>query len=547
MSLPTTNNRNDYIGNGTANVYSYTYRITDQSHLQVTVRNTSGVETTLTVTVDYSVSDIGETGGGNVTLIDSGQAWLTGGNLITDYAITIRRVVPLTQTTDIRNQGDFFPEVHENQFDYQIFISQQHQDEIDRSAKLPETVSSSAFNPQLPSDVGQAGRALIVNDTADGFSMGPTAGEIQDAQANAVIATNAAAAASASETNAAASESAAAQSALDAANAVEAAQWTDVRFITFADSPVNIVEADSGTMFSVDPTGGAIVFNLPEIGTMTDINPWSVGIKKSVMTANDITVNRSGTDEIDNGQTSVTITSLNSGKIFIPEDSTAPDSWTTINFNNAYFESLILEELSGTPSTPSTGTIKVYAKSDKNAYTLDDTGQESPLGAMPSGSITMYGGTSAPSGWLLCNGVSVSRTTYANLFAAIGTAYGSTSGTVFNLPDFRGQFPRGVDNGRGLDPNAGTRTASATGGNTGDNVGSIQTDEFQSHNHGGGSHSHNVSLYGNAPAVTNFPASSGGVIGGTYTTSGPTSTVIATQGGSETRPTNLYVNFIIKI
>lgn len=567
MSLGTANNRNDYIGTGTASVYSYTYRITSKTHLLVTVKNTSGVESTLVLDTDYSVSDVGEVAGGNITLIDSGQAWLSGGNLITDYTITVRRVVPLLQETDIRNQGDFYPEVHEDQFDYQTFISQQHQDEIDRSVKLPESTPASAFDPTLPTDIADAdpGSAIITTDTADGWRVGPTASEIENAQANAVAAAASASAASSSETNAAASESASAQSAIDAANAVEAAQWTDVRFITFADSPVNIVEADSGTMFSVDPTGGVVVFNLPEIGTMTDINPWSVGIKKAVMTANDITVNRAGTDEIDDGQTSVTITALNSGKILIPEDSTTPDSWTTINFNNAYFESLILENLSTPPTTPGAGTLKVYAQGDI-PYTKDSSGTERELGGLPAGSITMFGGTSAPTGWLFCDGSSVNRVTYAALFTAIGTAYGTADGSSFNLPDFRGAFPRGVDNGKGLDPNAGSRSAAAAGGNTGDNVGSFQDDAYESHNHTSPAHTHttnphthdttwrtgDIAIGGAGPntlAHQEALSPNGATSTGTQSNNGTSGTAVTinASGGSETRPVNLGVNFIIKI
>jgi microcystin-dependent protein len=54
----------------------------------------------------------------------------------------------------------------------------------------------------------------------------------------------------------------------------------------------------------------------------------------------------------------------------------------------------------------------------------------------------MYGGGIAPSGWATCIGQSVSRTTFAALFAVIGTSYGSSNSTVFNLPDLRGKVPR---------------------------------------------------------------------------------------------------------
>jgi phage-related tail fiber protein len=69
-----------------------------------------------------------------------------------------------------------------------------------------------------------------------------------------------------------------------------------------------------------------------------------------------------------------------------------------------------------------------------------------------AGTIAYLGMNSAPSGWLKANGAAVSRTTYAALFTAIGTTYGVGDGsTTFNLPDLRGEFPRGWDDGRGVD------------------------------------------------------------------------------------------------
>lgn len=65
---------------------------------------------------------------------------------------------------------------------------------------------------------------------------------------------------------------------------------------------------------------------------------------------------------------------------------------------------------------------------------------------MPAGAIVSYGGSTAPTGWLLCDGSAVSRTTYSKLFSIIGTTFGSGDGsTTFTLPDLRGRFPLGVD------------------------------------------------------------------------------------------------------
>lgn len=64
----------------------------------------------------------------------------------------------------------------------------------------------------------------------------------------------------------------------------------------------------------------------------------------------------------------------------------------------------------------------------------------------PVGSIQMYAGSTAPSGWLICDGSAISRTDYADLFSVIGTTYGTGDGsTTFNLPNLKGKVPVGID------------------------------------------------------------------------------------------------------
>lgn len=78
---------------------------------------------------------------------------------------------------------------------------------------------------------------------------------------------------------------------------------------------------------------------------------------------------------------------------------------------------------------------------------------------LPSGSVTMYAGAALPSGWLLCDGAAVSRTTYASLFNAVGTAYGAGDGsTTFNLPNLVSRFPRGGTPSTGGGADAHTHT-----------------------------------------------------------------------------------------
>lgn len=88
---------------------------------------------------------------------------------------------------------------------------------------------------------------------------------------------------------------------------------------------------------------------------------------------------------------------------------------------------------------------------------------------VPTGSVSPFAGTSEPTGWLFCYGQAISRTTYAALFAAIGTTYGSGDGsTTFNLPDMRGRVVAGQDDMGGTSAN---RLTNQTGGLNGDTLG----------------------------------------------------------------------------
>ncbi len=86
----------------------------------------------------------------------------------------------------------------------------------------------------------------------------------------------------------------------------------------------------------------------------------------------------------------------------------------------------------------------------------------------PAGVLTAYAGSSAPTGWLLCDGASKLRTDYADLFTAIGTAYGSADGTHFNVPDLRSAFPKGKGGAANLGDTGGaaTHTHSVTAAGT---------------------------------------------------------------------------------
>jgi|688.fasta_scaffold930378_1 microcystin-dependent protein len=174
---------------------------------------------------------------------------------------------------------------------------------------------------------------------------------------------------------------------------------------------------------------------------------------------------------------------------------------------------------------------------------------------LPSGTVLPFAGSTAPTGWLLCDGTAVSRTTYANLFAAISTYWGyGNNSTTFNLPDLRGRFLRGRDGGIARDPDRASRTAANTGGATGDNVGSVQDDKMQGHFH---QIRHNASDYDVIQGRSGAEAPGIGRVSVVNNTSDVLAMSISgarsdgTNGtprtGAETRPVNANVNYIIKI
>ncbi len=141
---------------------------------------------------------------------------------------------------------------------------------------------------------------------------------------------------------------------------------------------------------------------------------------------------------------------------------------------------------------------------------------------VPTGGVFYFAASTPPPGYLECDGAAISRTEYADLFAITGTTYGSGDGsTTFNLPDLRGQFIRGFDNGANVDP--------------GRSFGSSQNDDIKSHSHSITIQSTDEFGFVNQArfsrsdsSVANFPAETD------------------STGGTETRPKNVALLPCIK-
>ena len=115
----------------------------------------------------------------------------------------------------------------------------------------------------------------------------------------------------------------------------------------------------------------------------------------------------------------------------------------------------------------------------------DETSIATATDAVPAGVLVPFAGSTAPDGWLLCDGSAISRTTYADLYAVISTTYGAgNSSTTFNLPDLRGRMALGLDNMGGTSANVVIAGVADTLGSTaGVEAHTMTEDEMPNHSH----------------------------------------------------------------
>lgn len=162
----------------------------------------------------------------------------------------------------------------------------------------------------------------------------------------------------------------------------------------------------------------------------------------------------------------------------------------------------------------------VFAQYEKVILICDGTGWRAFNGEKhTSGMVSAFAANSAPNGWLECDGSAVSRTVYERLFNTIGSTFGAGDGsTTFNLPDLRGEFVRGWDNGKGTD--------------SGRAFGSSQSDAIGAH-----THTYDTSS-GTGGSADKSRSADNNFVDGKGTTD--------STGGDETRPRNIALMYCIK-
>ena len=197
----------------------------------------------------------------------------------------------------------------------------------------------------------------------------------------------------------------------------------------------------------------------------------------------------------------------------------------------------IVVKLYGTNSSPASRNLTIYTEGTTASRIDLPAVRPTPQVGVPVGSIQMYGGAAAPTGWLRCNGAALDATTdtkYVPLFAAIGNNFGGADNTDFEVPDLRGIFPRGAGDSGKLTAANGSIITHA--------LGTYSNDAMQGHKHRQtlGNTPGTVTTAQIAPNLLNF--------GLTQTTSVPVDdgTNGAPRTGAITKPPHVGVTFIIK-
>ncbi len=220
--------------------------------------------------------------------------------------------------------------------------------------------------------------------------------------------------------------------------------------------------------------------------------------------------------------------------------------WSTQTVTAAKLNALSLFAYANLAAFPSS-TMEIGAKclAEDSGTIYQNTGTKatpvwtSRVAGSPIGALTMWVGTEAglATGWLICDGSAISRTTYATLFALTGTEYGVGDGsTTFNIPDFQTSsvFPRGATND------------TARGATGGEATHALTIAELAVHTHTQDSHTHTVPVtvgqYGGVNTYSGQPIASAGNTGGTVATNQNTGSGTA----HENLPPYVDVHFILK-
>lgn len=486
MTLPTTVSRVQYLPNGVTTAFAVPFLFLADSHIIVTETSATGVDTLKVLTTDYTLSGVGDPGGGTVTML---VAPVSGTRL------TIERIVPLNQLVDYIPNDAFPAETHESALDFLTMVTQQLQDGLDRAIMFPSTEAVGS-SPELP-DVATRANNILSFDVNGAFAVIVELGKYRELFVAARL-----------------------YNERDMVSDPITGDifWVPAQYTSGATVAIDVAAGDLQLLLSNTATAGAVAAQVAaeaaQLAAETAQTAAELAEANAVAAA--ASIGAPGTELFWSRDTPPTGWFIEDGADIVI--GTFEAIYDVIGNTYGLGVGANFTADSGTD----TFTDVAHGLVDNDIIEFTNSGGALPTG---SGSSTKYFIISAVADTFQ---ISLAQGGIAVAISDNGSGTHSWHDEI-SLPDPRGRFIRIGDEGASVDPDAASRTDRGDGV-IGDNVGTNQDEEFKSHTH-------------DIIAMTN--GVNGNVQGQKNNTPQITDTT-QPAGGSETRPVNTYRNMIIK-
>lgn len=482
MTVAATNNKDIYSANGVQRNWDITFPFLSAigADIEVYITDTANDGADTLLDSNYEV-DVDNSRVVYPTVVSGLPLLQTG------WSITIRRVEPLTQQTNLRPQGAFSSANIEAALDKLTMITQQHEEALGRCVQYPvsQDPDSTDTTEFLATILGYRTDAQTAA-TAAAASQAAAASSASAASTSASTASSAASAASASASAASASASAASSSASSASTSASTA--TTQASAASSSASAASTSASTATTQASNASSSASAASASASAASSSASSASVSAAAAAQSAIDAATAAAGV--LANPMTTAgdiiygvalgapERLAKNASANTVLHSGTVP-SWSAV----VEADITLADNTTNDVSTTKHGFVP-KAPNDATKY-LDGTGAWAVVQGVPTGAMFQWLTDTAPTGYLLCYGQAVSRTTYSALFAVISTVFGAGDGsTTFNLPDLRGRVPMGQDDMGGSGANVVTASAAdSIGGTGGSETHTLDVTEIPAHTH----------------------------------------------------------------